>query len=266
MRENEKPICLFDSGLGGITVLDGLVSCLPNENFVYVADRKYCPYGTREDNYIIKRVAKITEFLQNFTPKAIVIACNTASRFIDLVRDISKVFVTDVITPTVGYVNKVTATKRVVIFATESTVRGRLYQNKLQSLGVTCEAVSCSEFLPYIENKEVFTDRFYSLVKSKLDSVRLNGYDVVVYGCTHFGLVDDIIKSYLPKSVKTVSCETATSEVVKNSLTYENLLNSNFTIKDNRVMLYTTSTTESFKTALSFYGKAYKNIKVVNID
>ncbi len=266
MCETEKPICLFDSGLGGITVLDGLVSCLPNENFVYVADRKYCPYGTREDNYIIKRVVKITELLRQFTPKAIVIACNTASRFIDVVRDISKVFVTDVIAPTVSYVSEVTASKRVVLLATESTVCGGLYQKKLRSLGVTCEAVPCSEFLPYIENEEVFTERFYNLVESKLDSVRLSDYDVIIYGCTHFGLIDGIIKRYLPKSVKTVSCKTATSEVIKNYLIGENLLNSNFVSRDCKVRLYTTSTIESFQKALSFYGKAYKNIKVVNID
>ncbi len=266
MLEIEKPICLFDSGLGGITVLDGLVSALPNENFVYVADRKYCPYGIREDNYIINRVVKITEFLRSFEPKAIVVACNTASRFVNLVKDAAKVFVTDVITPTVSYVSEVTSSKRVLLLATESTVRGGLYQKKLQSSGVICDAVACSEFLPFIENEEVYTDHFYCLVERKLQSFKLSDYDAVIYGCTHFGLVDGIIKKFLPKSIKTVSCETATSALLKNHLLDENLLNSNFVVSERKVKLYTTSSLESFQKALSFYGRTYKNINEITID
>lgn len=266
MHELNRPICLFDSGLGGITVLDEFVSALPNENFIYVADEKYCPYGMREDNYIIERIVKITAFLQNFNPKAIVIACNTASRFIDVARNACKCFVLDVISPTANYVAKISETKRVLLLATESTVLGGLYQKYLSQSGIVCDPLACSEFLPFIESAKVFGKQFKDVADKKFKSVDFESYDAVIYGCTHFGLIDSVIRDYLHGRLMTVSCGAPTLDLLKKYLICNNLLNSIFADKCANVQIYTTSKADILKKLLLFYGKNYKNINEISID
>ena len=97
---NNKPIGVFDSGVGGLTVLEELIKILPNENFIYVADQKNCPYGTKQDDELLNILINNVKYFINIDVKAIVIACNTASLYINELQKLTNIPIISVIEPT----------------------------------------------------------------------------------------------------------------------------------------------------------------------
>lgn len=257
-------VAVFDSGLGGLTVLDALISAFPSENFVYFADEKFCPYGNRGDDFLINRLTTICTFLAKMKPKAVVIACNTASRFSYVFDEFfgGKV-VFDVIKPTVEYVADVVKARKVLLLATLSTVNGAVYQSEFIKRNIITKAISCSEFVDFIENVNAKRLDFIACVKYELSKVELSDYDTVVYGCTHFGLADGIIRTFLPNNVGIVECGLPTSRLIKKS----GVLNDCSTDKPYRgtSVFLTTACAETFKRKLSFYGKPSACVYTVEV-
>ncbi len=204
---SKKPIIgVFDSGIGGITVLKSLIAALPDCDYVYVADEKYCPYGIRGDDFIIQRVEKISAFLNNFNPTLVIVACNTASRFVETAQSELRCRVIDAIFPTVSYLKNVLKSKKVLLLATESTVSGGLYQKLLGSCGIECFPIACNEFVGFVENGLVYEKSFRDVVSKKLRSVEYKSCDTLLYGCTHFGFADKVFKSLFSGIKNFVEC------------------------------------------------------------
>lgn len=255
-------IVVFDSGVGGLTVLNELVSILPYEDFIYLADEKRCPYGNRNDEFITERLSEICDYISQFKPRAVVIACNTASRFKSVFTEKLNVPVFDVILPTVNYVETSLKGGKVLLLATKSTVDGGVYQKALKKKNIYCKALVCNFFVPYIENLLTETKEFSIRLKKLFSSADLNVFDGVIYGCTHYGLIDEKIKNFLNNSCRTFSCGHPTALFVKKSLYGRS--NVKRCEKFCNVKYFTTESVENFSRKLNYYLNRLTNLKLLN--
>ncbi|MBQ8433759.1 MAG: glutamate racemase [Clostridia bacterium] len=218
-----RPIALFDSGIGGLTVLQSVVEVLPNENYVYLADNAFFPYGVKSYHELEKRIKIITKYLVSLDAKAIVIACNTASLHLEAIKKIAKIPVVDVITPTCNKVFGVTQNNKVCLLATDATVRSQRYQQILQNRGIDVVAVGCSDFVPLAENGSYESAWADDIICQKLSGVTNENFDTVILGCTHFGLLKESITQVLGNKIY-VECGVPTALYLRNILTNNNLL------------------------------------------
>lgn len=257
-------IVVFDSGVGGLTVLNELVTAAPYEDFIYLADEKFCPYGNRDDEFITDRLSKICDYIKRLNPRAVVIACNTASRFKNVFKKKLSVPVFDVITPTVNYVGAFYKGEKVLLLATKSTVNGGVYQKALKRKNIYCKAVACEFFVPYIENLLTHSEEFSIRLTETFSSVDFDAFAAVIYGCTHFGLIDDKIKNFLNKNCQTFSCGLPAALLVKESLFFRST--EDFSGKFCKVKYFTTASAETFFKKLNYYLNRLPNLAIQNLS
>ena len=235
-----RPIALFDSGVGGITVLKSVMELLPCENYLYFADNGYFPYGTKSSEDLRLRLAKLLNFMENFNPKVVVIACNTASLHAEYLQNLTNIPIIDVIEPTCKHVESVTMNKKVCLLATDATVQSQKYQQSLQKVGVDVDAIPSSDFVPIAESGACDTTAL-EVIYSKLQPIYHIDFDTVILGCTHFGLIEKPICNILG-SRNYVQCGNPTAKVLFDMLRNGNLL-SNAT--KGWLNIFTTGKTES---------------------
>lgn len=218
-----RPIALFDSGVGGLTVLQSVMEVLPNESYVYLADNAFFPYGIKSYHELDERVTTITKYLVSLGVKAIVVACNTASLHIETIKKIANVPVVDVIIPTCNKVVGLTKSKRVCLLATDATVHSQRYQQVLKNSGVDVVPVPCSSFVPLAENYGCEQYLIGDVVRQKLASVVEGNFDTVILGCTHFGIIKQWIATILGNKLY-VECGAPTALHLREVLLNNNLL------------------------------------------
>lgn len=217
-----RPIALFDSGVGGLTVLKSVMEFLPCENYLYFADNGYFPYGTKPHDELRLRLTKLLQFLCKFNPKAIVIACNTASLHVEYLQSLTNVPIVDVIAPTCNHVKSITQNKKVCLLATDATVQAQRYQQILQKFGIDVVAVSCSTFVPIAESG-VYNNSAMQVISNKLQPIVGLDFDTVILGCTHFGLIQKAIGNTLGCR-NYVQCGKPTAKVLFDVLSKNNML------------------------------------------
>ena len=189
-------IGVVDSGVGGLTILAQLKRQYPFCNYLYFADGAYCPYGTKTPQQILTRVESVVDYLHNSGVDAIVLACNTASVYADVLRAKYSTPIYEVIRPTCNLVSSITRNKRVALLATNATVKSHSYQNILNDLGVTVISFSCSSFVPFVESNSVNTLDCQQAVRSALCLLPNCQVDTVILGCTHFPILRQLIAPY----------------------------------------------------------------------
>ena len=195
---------VIDSGVGGLTILQQLQNDFPACNFVYLADSAYCPYGTRQSSEILSRVSSLVSFLQRCGVQAVVIACNTASVYAEILRRQFNLPIFDVIAPTCERVVSANC-KRVALLATKSTVQSQIYQQKLNASGVTVISFACSEFVPFVESGRTDAVECDIAVDNALRNLSRCNVDGVILGCTHFPILRKKIAPYVCEA-KIVEC------------------------------------------------------------
>ena len=217
-----KPIALFDSGVGGLTVLKSAMELLPCENYLYFADNGYFPYGTKPHDELRLRLTKLLQFVCKFNPKVIVIACNTASLHVEYLQSLTNVPIVDVIAPTCNYVKSLSKNKKVCLLATDATVHSQRYQQILKNVGIDVVAVSCSQFVPIAESG-VCDNSAMQVISNKLQPIAELDFDAAILGCTHFGLIQKQICNILGQR-NYVQCGKPTSKVLFDVLSKNNVL------------------------------------------
>lgn len=196
---------VIDSGVGGLTVLKKLQELYPTCNFVYLADSAYCPYGTKSFDEIYNRVSNLVEFLQSRGASAVVLACNTASIFVDGLRAKFSIPIYDVIAPTCKLVANSTRTKRVALLATNATVKSGAYSKYLSEYGITVVSFPCSSFVPFVEQNTVDTPECDEAIQVALRDLPHSNVDTVILGCTHFPVLKNKIAPYA-NGAKIIEC------------------------------------------------------------
>ena len=221
---NSKPIGIFDSGLGGLTVARAIASRLPAEAIYYVGDTKRCPYGTREQSEVRLFVRQVGRWLENHDVKLVVIACNTATAAgLDVIQRALSVPVIGVIEPGARAAIQATRTRRVGVLATSGTVASGAYARAIHNLdaGVRVTQAAAGSFVDYVErelasgthlhedwmeSRGVFdTPEVRELAARNVEPLLGRGIDTVVLGCTHFPLLAREIGAALGPDVRTVS-------------------------------------------------------------
>ncbi len=219
-----RPIALFDSGVGGLTVLKSISNILPRENYLYFADNGYFPYGTKPPDELRLRLTKLLQFISNLNPKVIVVACNTASLHVEYLQNLTSVPIVDVIVPTCNYAKSISKNKKVCLLATDATVHAQRYQQFLQKVGIDVVAVPCSTFVPIAESG-VRDKSAMQVISNKLQPIARLDFDTVILGCTHFGLIQDEICNVLGNR-NYVQCGDATASALYDKLMQANSISS----------------------------------------
>ena len=182
-------IGMFDSGIGGLTVLKEFIKKYPNNHYIYYGDTKNLPYGTKEKEELLKLVKPIISFFTKQKVDFIIIACGTISAncFSEL-KKMTTIPIYDIITPTINYLNH-NNYKSLAIFATNRTIDSHVFKDKIVDKDVL--EIKTPEFVPMIENNKLDL----SIIKNYCSQV-LN-YDILILGCTHYPLLINELKKYL---------------------------------------------------------------------
>lgn len=203
-RSNFK-IGVFDSGVGGLTVLRELRTCLPAESIIYFGDTARVPYGNRSKSEILRFVREIVAWMISLDVKMIIMACNTSSALVlEEVRSEFPIPILGIILP--GARGAVKAGKRIGVISTEATARSDAYLHAVQEIDATIKVwqTGCQEFVPLIESDRIQDPYTLAVAKRYLEPLIAEGIDTLVYGCTHYPYLEPIFKQILPITIKLV--------------------------------------------------------------
>ena len=198
-------IGVFDSGVGGLTVLRQLYRQLPNESILYFGDTARLPYGTRSQAEILQFVREIMLWMQQQGVKMVLMACNTSSALaLEAVQAEFDIPILGVILP--GARAAVQQGKRIGVIATPATAASNAYRDAIQEVDANAEVwqVGCPEFVPLIEQNRLNDPYLRRVAKTYLAPLLEAQIDTLVYGCTHYPHLAPVLKSILPRSVRLV--------------------------------------------------------------
>ncbi len=219
--EKEKPIGVFDSGIGGLTVVKRLASALPNENIIYFGDTARVPYGSKSNSTVIEYALQDAKFLMNKNVKAIVVACNTVSSV--ALNELAKNFnvpVIGMIEPGAKFAVKHTKNGRIGVIGTRATVNNKAYSKEIRKHNPAIEVFekACPLFVPLAEEGWVNTKATHEIAEEYLKELRELDIDTLVLGCTHYPILADVIQEVIGENVTLVDSGIASAEVVRNEL------------------------------------------------
>jgi glutamate racemase len=216
---------MFDSGVGGLTVLHECLVSLPEEDFVYLGDTEWFPYGTRDPERLRERIAAISEqLLGREAAKLLVIACNTATSIgADIAREVASargVEVVPVVEPQAEIAAAITDSGRVGVLATPNTVESGAYRRALEKEGRALEVteVEAPDLAPFIQHGNVFDESVMRMARSYCAPLREAEVDTLILGCTHYPLVAPMLQRILGRDVRLVSGGHAVAAAVQRTL------------------------------------------------
>lgn len=223
---DERPIGVFDSGVGGLTVVKALRDLLPNENVSYLGDTARVPYGNKSADTVERYSLELADILTNENAKIIVVACNTVSSVsIPKLRANVKVPVIGVIEPGAQAAIATTRNRHVGVIGTRATIRSGAYENALRALNIHVRVTSqaCPLLVPLIEEGLLSDKLTDQAIARYLDPMLAAGVDTLVLGCTHYPLLAPAIARRLGQEVKLVDSAQNCATAVRNLLDRQSL-------------------------------------------
>lgn len=221
MPNKENAIGIFDSGIGGLTVLQKIIETLPKENTVYLGDTARAPYGTKSVETVLRYSFENTEFLVQKGVKAVVVACNTSTAIaLTPLRDSLSIPVIGVIEPGVRKAIKSTRNNKVGVIGTDATIQSGAYTRALKEADAAVEVYSraCPLFVPLVEEGWTDNDVVEMTVKAYLGSLKQSGIDTLILGCTHYPLLKKVIRKFMGSNVRLVDSAEETAKEVESAL------------------------------------------------
>ncbi len=259
MSDN-RPIGVFDSGLGGLTVVRELIKVMPYENIVYFGDTGRVPYGTRSRETIFKYTKQDESFLLSKDVKMIIAACGTVSSVAAETGDMLPVPFVEVVSHAAKRAVEATKNGKIGIIATPATVKSNSYKKHINSLMPDLEVYQndCPLFVPLVEAGWVDCDDIVTIETAKryLEPLKNAGVDVLIMGCTHYPVITDIIRNVMGENVILVNTGEFTAKATRDLLISRNMEtdNKNFGSRE----YYVSDKTEAFsKTASILMGSDF---------
>lgn len=257
----ERAIGVFDSGVGGLTVLNSIRSLLPNENIIYIGDNYHCPYGEKNPEQLFEYASGIVEYFIEQDVKLIVLACNTTSSTVleRLQVMYPQITIIGVIDATVDdFISR--KVDNTLVIATSATINSKKYPDTIKQIDPTIKTYSLAtpKLVPLVESG-MHKEGIYEVLHEYLDSY-LNKVQSIILGCTHYPILKEQIKRVLP-NIEYISSSEAISKNVKEFLINNNLLNTN---SNKYIKIYTTGETEEFRYSSSGFFD-YTGLKVEHI-
>ncbi len=224
--DSAKPIGVFDSGVGGLTVVDEIMQQLPEERIIYFGDTARVPYGNKSKKSILKYSKQIVNFLMTKNVKAIVIACNTASAFaLDEIASQVTIPIIGVVKPGARTAAAVTKNNNIGVIGTNGTINSGMYQRYLniRNPEVNVFGKACPLFVPLVEEGWVNDSITKDVASKYLKEFSNYNIDTLVLGCTHYPLLREIIALELGKEVELVNPAYETAKTLNNVLENKNI-------------------------------------------
>ncbi len=221
MKGGRQAIGVFDSGIGGLTVVKALMEDLPSESIVYFGDTARVPYGTKSKTTIVKFSLENVEFLLRYGVKCIVIACNTSSSWaLPTLRKYFKVPIIGVIRPGALAAVRQTRNKRIGVIGTTATINSRAYEMAIQRLDPRIKVFShsCPLFVPLVEEGWLNGDICRTIAQRYLQPLVRQRIDTLILGCTHYPLLTKTIQEVVGPSVALVDSGRQTAAEVRGVL------------------------------------------------
>ncbi len=263
----DKPIGLFDSGVGGLTVAAEIFRQLPGENVIYFGDVGRYPYGPRSKDIILQFTRQDIAFLLEQKVKFIVAACNTASAVaLETVAAENNIDMLGVIAPGARAAVAATQNGKVGIIGTHATITSNSYPKAIHEIDAKIKVFSlaCPLFVPLAEEGYQGRKAAYLIAEDYLSSLKENGIDTLVLGCTHYPLLKDMIQEVVGDNVTLIDSATATAGEIKEYLERKDLLRANG--KKTNHKFYVSDVPDKFAAvAERFLGRRMNNIIRVDI-
>ncbi|WNQ09807.1 glutamate racemase [Paenibacillus aurantius] len=210
-------IAVLDSGVGGLTVVKEVLRQLPQEKVIYFGDTARTPYGPRSPEEVVLFTRQIVDYLTQFEPKMIVIACNTATAVaLEDIRSRVEIPVVGVIAPGARAAIKHTRRGTVGVIGTEGTVKSRAYEYALKEISPQLEIVSlaCPTFVPLVESGQFLSDHAKETVRITLEPIRRFPLDCLILGCTHYPFLTGAIREGMGPDVTLISSAEETAREI----------------------------------------------------
>jgi len=223
----EKPIAILDSGVGGLTVVKEVMRQLPLERVIYYGDTLRAPYGPRPEHEVRMFTRQIVDYLLNFDPKMIVIACNTATAVaLEEIRSMTDVPVVGVIQPGARAAIKRSKNGQIGVIGTEGTIRSGAYEQALKRIAPHLEVFSkaCPRFVPLVEQGLYHSLICDEVIAEELQEFRQSDIDCMILGCTHYPFIAEKISAYLGPGVELISSAEETAREISTLLYHKGQL------------------------------------------
>jgi len=265
---NTKPIGIFDSGIGGLTVAKRLSQTLPNENIIYFGDTARVPYGSKSNSTVIEYSIQDTNFLISKDVKAIVVACNTASSV--AIPELKKQFdipIIGMIEPGAVMAIEKSTNKRIGVIGTRATISNKAYSGEINSIDPTVVVYekACPLFVPLAEEGWIDHTATYKIAEEYLQELKDLEIDTLVLGCTHYPILHNVIQEFIGNNVTLIDSGVAAARVVKDEIKNTDLENASD--EEGVSEFYVSDIPTTFKKiAELFLGRPIPDIKKVNLE
>lgn len=270
---DDRPIGVFDSGIGGLTVLKEIFKELPWEGIIYLGDTARVPYGIRSAETVIRYSFENTRFLVSKGIKLLVVACNTASAVgLKEIEERLPIPVIGVIEPGSRAAVRATKNKRVGIIGTEATIHSDSYARIIKTLDntITVFSLPCPLFVPLAEEGLTDDEIAVMVAERYLKNLKEKGIDTLVLGCTHYPLLKNVIGRIMGEEIVLIDSATETVREIKETLLLYgiggNSLRESITTSEPSKMFYVTDAAERFiKVGERFLGRKIKHIEKIDV-
>ncbi|OFW75053.1 MAG: glutamate racemase, partial [Alicyclobacillus sp. RIFOXYA1_FULL_53_8] len=230
--EDVRPIGVFDSGIGGLTVAAAISRELPNEQIYYFGDTARCPYGDRDPEEVVQYSIQVLDFLYEQGVKMLVVACNTATAAaLPILVERYDVPVLGVIQPGARAATTISGHGKIGVIGTAVTVRSGAYEWAVKEVDNSADVISlaCPAFVPLVERGDLQGPEVESIVRESLETLVAQSVDTLILGCTHYPLLQDTIQLVMGSRVRLISSAEETAREVRLRLAAAGELNtSNF--------------------------------------
>src|SRR3954454_15925283 len=257
-----RPVGVFDSGVGGLTVLHECLVTMPNEDFVYLGDHARLPYGTRPLAEVAGFAAEIGRYLEAHGVKLILVACNTAtSAALPELQPTLDVPVVGVITPEAHAAVQATRNRRIGLLATQATIAAGRYAELVRALDAGCEltSVACPKLVPLIEEDALFEETL-EVVREYAAPLKLADVDTVILGCTHYPLIRAMLQRVFGRDVTLVFSAEETAREVAATLERKGIENERG--REGSYRFLTTGDPEAFRVD----GRRYLQLPIAQVE
>ena len=217
-ESSQLPIGVFDSGVGGLTVLRALKQRMPNESFVYLGDTARTPYGSKGPETIIRYAHECAAFLEQQKIKLLVVACNTASSFAyGQLRERFSFPVVGTVNPAIEAVVALSQVRNIGVIGTDATIASGIFERAISARlpNVVVRSKACPLFVPLVEEGLTEGKLVHAVIEHYLSDLASGGVDTLLLGCTHYPLLRSELHKFLGPQVRLVACSDAITDNVE---------------------------------------------------
>ncbi len=259
-------IGIFDSGVGGLTVVGELRKQLPDYQLLYLGDKARFPYGPKGREVILKYALEDAHFLINQGAKIIVIACNTASTQADQVRKEVKLPVFDVIGPAIRRAAEISKNKRVGVIGTRATIASGLYEQGLKKVDARFEVIAhpAPLLVSLVEEDWIKKPETKTILKKYLQPFKVRSIDTLILACTHYPLLKDLIQIKIGRRIKLVDPAEEAAKEIKEFLIMNSQIEKELT-KDSKSKFYFTDITPQVQNLANSWLKEKVRLELVKL-